>query len=85
MGVRVPPGAPCDVSGHCERLNPRFAGSAVFSFGLVSVVRVDVVFPEDGAVQSDHDGFGVVDQGDDVGAGVAAADAEVEHFVAVAE
>src|SRR5690625_1915543 len=82
--VRFPSPAPCDVSRHRERLNPRFWGSAVF--WLVGAGGVEGVFGEDlagGGV--DDGGVVVMDQGDDLGAGVGASDAEVEHAPGVAQ
>ncbi len=82
--VRFPSLAPCDVSGHCERLNPRFWGSTVFHFWLVGLFWVDCVVADDGAIEVDDGRVCVVDQDDDLGAGVGSPDSEVEHSVAVA-
>ncbi len=58
-------------------------GSPVFS--LVVLVGVDGEFGEDGAGVGDHGRVVVVDEADDLGAGVCAADAEVSEFAGVAE
>ena len=66
-------------------MNPRLWGFARFSFGLVALFRVDRVVAEDGAVEADDCRVVVVDQDDDLGAGVGSTDSEVEHAVAVTQ
>jgi hypothetical protein len=60
-------------------------GCQRFFVGLVGLFGIDYVGPEDGSGGADDGCVGVVDEDDDLGSGVAASDAEVEHPVGVAE